>query len=286
MNFNIRKIIREALLSEYITKNELYLKDYLSMSEESKKQYLPHEYSYFFEDFLAEEYIVFEQPKEMRPSNTIDEPNEEVDMFDNDVELVIWLENNDEEIYNKFADYLYKKITNYTLPIPESDYPAWAYFSDDPVIIKNQWLIHFTSDAESISREGFKYGVDEMEKLGLTTHLGEFDKKYGGYNFAYLISDFNRYAKGNYSRGKRGYKYGDEAVLFRASGIKVWHHGDKEPQVIFYGNTARNIIPITDGENVDWSIRNKNGRVIFENDDLERVVEWFLKNYEQYRKRL
>lgn len=282
----IKKIIREVLIKEFLNREELYLKDYLSMSEESKKQYLPHEYSYFFEDFLVEKDIDFEPPKEFVPSDTMDEPDEEVDMFDNDIELIIWLENNNKEIYNKFADYLYKKIINNTLPIPESEYPAWAYFSDDPVIIKNQWLIHFTSDAESVSRDGFKYGVDEMEKLGLTTHLGEFDKKYGGYNFAYLISDFNSYAKGRYSRGKRGYKYGDEAVLFRASGIKVWHHVDEEPQVIFYGNTARNIIPIVNGDNADWAIKNKNGRIIFENDDLERVVYWVLKNYEQYRKRI
>ena len=125
-----------------------------------------------------------------------------------------------------------------------------------------------------------------MSKLGLTTHLGDFDKKYGGYNFAYLLSDFVRYAKGDYSRGSRGYKYGDEAVIFRASGIKVWHHGDQEPQVIFYGNTATNIIPITSGENAEWAIYGKNRRVLFENDDLQRVVNWLINNFDQYRKRL
>jgi len=290
MKNNIKKIVREvveeSLLSEYITRDEIYLRDYLSMTEEQKKVYLPHEYHYFFEDFLVEDDVDFEMPKEMVPSNYQGEPDEEVDMFEDTIELMTWLENNNKEVYDSFANYLYRKITNNTLPISSSEYPAWSYFDDSPQLVKNQWLIHFTSDADGIYRDGFKYGVGEMERLGLTTELGEFEKKYGGYNFAYLLSDFVKYAKGNYTRGRRVYKYGDEAVIYRASGIKVWHHGDEEPQVIFYGNTATDIIPLTSGEDSDWSIKNKNGRVIFEDDDLERVVIWVAKNYQQYRKSL
>ena len=278
----VRKILSENFLNEYITNNEMYLKDYLSMSEESKKAYLPHEYHYFFDDFLDEEEIDFQKPKEIVQTNYADEPEEEVDMFDSTIELMTWLENNDKKTYNAFADYLYKKIIHNELDISDSDYPAWAYFDDNPIIVKNQWLIHFTDNAEEVASEGFKYGVEEMDKLGLTTHLGEFDKKYGGYNFAYLLSDFAKYARGGH-RGT-GYKYGKEAVIFRASGVKVWHHGDEEPQVIFYGNTATNIIAITEGEERKWAIRNKNNRILFESDELEKVVQWLSKNYDQYRK--
>lgn len=282
----IKQILKEEVFQEYITRDEVYLRDYLSMSEDAKKEYLPHEYHYFFDDFLEETDIEFKMPKEIVPSNYADEPEEEVDMFDSTIELMTWLENNNREVYDAFANYLYRKITNNELPIPESEYPAWSYFDDSPELVKNQWLIHFTGDADGIADSGFQYGVDDMSKLGLTTHLGDFDKKYGGYNFAYLLSDFVRYAKGDYSRGSRGYKYGDEAVIFRASGIKVWHHGDQEPQVIFYGNTATNIIPITSGENAEWAIYGKNRRVLFENDDLQRVVNWLINNFDQYRKRL
>ena len=280
----IQKYLNEQeVLTEYITKDEVYLRDYLSMSEEAKKEYLPQEYYYFFEDFLEETDTEFEMPKETRPSDYADEPYEEVDMFDDNMELMIWLEKNNREIYDLFADYLYDKIKDNTLPIAESEYPAWSYFDDRPTLVKNQWLIHFTDNAEDVAMNGFKYGVDDMTKLGLTTHLGEFDKKYGGYNFAYLLSDFPRYARG----GRRGgYKYGKEAVVFNASGIKTWHYGDEEPQVIFYGNTATNIIPIIKGENADWGIYNKNGRILFENDELERVVYWLTQNYSQYRKSL
>jgi len=272
----------QKILKEYINREEVSLKDYLSMSESEKKAYLPHDYYYFFEDFLIEVDPDFEMPTETIQTNYADEPEEEVDMFEkNDYELIEWLENNDKETYDKFAQYLYKKITYHDLPINDAEYPAWSFFGDSPEVIKNQWLIHFTNNADKLAMEGFKYGVDDIDKLGLTTHLGEFDKKYGGYNFAYLLSDFPRYAK-----GRHGYKYGDEDVIFNASGIRVWHLGDEEYQVNFYGNTAKNIIPITNGENANFAIYNKKGRVLYENDDLPKVVNWLVKNYQQYRKNI
>jgi hypothetical protein len=275
----------QNVINEYVTRDAVYLKDYLSMSEEARMEPLPYEYYYFFEDFLIEVGEEFEMPKETRPSNYQDEPYEEVDMFDNNLELITWLEKNNRELYNKFAKYLYDKIESGTLPIDDSEYPAWTYFDNSPQIIKNQWLIHFTKDAEAIQSDGFKYGVDDMTRLGLTTRLGEFDKQYGGYNFAYTLSDFPRYAKSD--QGWRDeYKYGDEVVVFNASGIRVWHHGDGEPQVIFYGNTAKNIIPIISGEHFKWGIYSKSGKLLFEHDELTRMVEWLVKNYAQYRKQL
>lgn len=285
INQEINEYINENMqINEYITNDEIYLRDYLSMPDSAKLAYLPHEYYYFFQDFLDETDYDFEMPKETIPSDYVDEPYEEVDMFDNEIELIGWLEHNDKKTFDAFGEYLLDKINSYTLPIRDSEYPAWSYFDNNPTLIKNQWLIHFTDNADDIAIEGFKYGVDDMTKLGLTTHLGEFDKQFGGYNFAYTIGEFNKYAKGNYSRGK--YKYGKEAVVFNASGIKVWHYGDGEPQVIFYGNTARNIIPITSGENNDYAIYGKNGRVLFEHDDLETVVYWLINNFQQYRKSL
>ncbi len=281
----IKKIIRENSVNEYITNYMIYLRDYFSMSKELKMKYLPHEYYYFFDDFLDELGIEFERPKEKKQSLYMDEPDEEVDMFDNDIELMEWLQRNDEDTYNKFAEYLYDKITSMELPIEPEDYPAWSYFDNNPQLVKNQWLIHFTSDAEGIAKDGFKYGVDQMERLGLTTHLGEFDKKYGGYNFSYLLSDFPKFASRDYTQGG-GFKYGHEAVIFTASGIRLWHYGDDEPQVIFYGNTARNIIPVTSGENAKFAIHSKNGRILFESDDLVKIVKWVVDNFQQYRKSL
>ena len=282
----IREYLNEQqMLNEYITKDIVYLKDYFKTSKSSKMEYLPHEYYYFFDDFLDETDIFFERPKKTQPSNYMDEPDEDVDMFDNDIELMTWLENNNREMYYKFGEYLYDKISNNTLPIDDAEYPAWSYFDDSPQLIKNQWLIHFTNNVDSIAKNGFKFGVDDMTKLGLTTRLGEFDKKYGGYNFAYTLNDFKKYGASSYGNwSKSGYKYGDEAVIFNASGIKVYHYGDEEPQVIFYGNTAKNIIPITSGENAKFGVYGKNGKLLFENDDLTKIVNWVVNNYQQYRK--
>ena len=77
---------------------------------------------------------------------------------------------------------------------------------------------------------------------------------------------------------------GNEAVIFNASGLRLWHHGDEEPQVIFFGNTAKNIIPITGGEDKDWAVRNsKTNRIIFEDDNFDKVVQWVINNFIQYR---
>lgn len=273
-------------LSEYMSNDMVSLNRYLSQSEEEKKAYLPQQFPYFFDEFMSNEdpYMDFVKPRNYKyvdvDGNTIDDG--EMEGYD----LIEWIDKNNHELYDKYADWLYAQIQYNELDVPYSEYPAWAYF-DKPSIVKNQWLIHFTNEPDDIALNGFKYGVDDMEKLGLTTHLGEFDKKYGGYNFAYLLKDFNSYGRaGHGSRGGE-YKYGKEAVIFRASGIKVYHYGDEEPQVIFYGNTATNIIPVKVGENANWAVyNNKTGRVIVESDDLEKIAYWIEKNYPQYHKTL
>jgi hypothetical protein len=266
---HIRKLLRE-----YFTNDVVYLKRYFTSSDEERAKWLPQEYPYYFEDFVAEMDVEldFEFPK-----------NEPFDEDLQDYEKMEWLENNHPNVYKAFGKYLFHKIGNHEIDIPDSELPAWTYFSNHPENIKNQWLIHFTKNADDIAKQGFKYGVGEMEKLGLTTSLGEFEKKYGGYNFAYTLRDFERYGAAGYNK----YKYGDEAVIFNASGIRLYHHGDEEPQVIFYGNTARNIIPIINDEETGWTLSSiRNGQTLFYNEKLSKVVDWLTVNYNQYRKHL
>lgn len=275
---SIVQLLQEGLIKEYLSQNMLYLKDYMTMSDDMKKSSLPEEFYWYFDSFLVEKDIDFTPP-----TGYVDVNGEDIGEQLEGIELVEWVENHNKPLINEFANYLFGKINDGTLDIPDADYPAWSFF-DYRGLIKNQWLIHFTKDAYSISKEGFKYGVDEMGKLGLTCHLSDFEKKYGGYNFAYTIQDYVRYAKsGHY--GRYTFKYGNEAVIFRASGIKLWHWGDEEPQVIFYGNTAKNIIPITGGENAEYGVKSsKTGAKLFESDDFNSVVNWIIKNYDQYRK--
>lgn len=259
---DVRKVVRKVI-KEFITNDEVSLLRYFSMSDDEKKSYLPHDYASKLEDFIIEEdidYVIESEP----------------------YEAVEDLEESNPELYEMFGEWLFKKIKTHSLDIYDVDYPAWSFFGH-PEVVKNQWLIHFTDEAESVASDGFTRGVDEIDRLGLTTYIGEFYKKYGGYNFAYTLSDFHRYGY----EGMSEYKYGNSAVIFRASGVKMWHHSDEENQVIFYGNTAKDIIPMTSGEESHWSIRSeKTNRVLFENDDLQAVVEWLNRNYEQYRKHL
>lgn len=274
------------IISEYINNDMVTLMKYFSQTDEEKKKSLPYSYYYFINDFMEDEdqYYDFEIPK---ISSYTDSDGNDIEEEMQGYELIEWLQENNVDLYNKYSNWLFEKIKYNELNISPEDYPAWSYYDSNPILIKNQWLIHFTNDAEGIAKNGFKYGVDEIDKLGLTTYLGDFEKKYGGYNFAYLLRDFNSYGKaGIGSRGGK-YKYGKEAVIFRASGIKLYHYGDEEPQVIFYGNTAKNIIPITTGENADWAIYNtKTGGKLVEFDDLEKLVRWVETNYPQYSKKL
>ncbi|MFW5847578.1 MAG: hypothetical protein ACOCVF_01480 [bacterium] len=252
----------KLLLKEYITNDMIALKNYLNIDDEDKIKYLPHEYPQFIDDFFDEYNIKLDTPNNYRQ-----------------YELVAWLENKYNNIFLQYGKYLFEKIKNYSLDIFDSEYPTWSFFSN-PDLVKNQWLIHFTHDAESIAREGFTMGVDDINMLGLTTYLSDSSKKYGGYNFAYTINDFLKY--NNASRNNL--KYGEEVVLFTASGLRLFHYGDDEYQVIFYGSTAKNIIPIQEGEELAWGVYNSaTSQLIQEFDELDKMVSWCIHNFPQYK---
>lgn len=174
--------------------------------------------------------------------------------------------------------------------IGHESFPSW-FFLDAINIVKNQWLVHGTAEIniQTIKTDGFTKGVSDFKKLGLTTWFGNNSsiKSGEGYNFAYTIEDFQRFG---YSQ-KHGLTYGEMVVVFRASGLRCYHFGDKEYQVIFNGKTATDIVPvfqeIGDG---DWYIisadKNKDGtpKVLYSNENLVQVTKWLDQNYAQYRK--
>lgn len=150
-------------------------------------------------------------------------------------------------------------------------------------LVKNDWLIHFSNAAEDIHTSGFKYGVDDLTQLGLTTRVDAKMRSGKGYNFAFLADEASQ-GKGD----PRGFtwKYGKEAVMFRASGILAYHLSDKERQVIFWGPSARDIVYLrNDGQ--EWSAGdNKHGNPVYFNESLDNVVKWVTSNFRQYRKTL
>ena len=78
-------------------------------------------------------------------------------------------------------------------------------------------------------------------------------------------------------------------MIFRASGVKLWHYGDNEDQVIFYGPSAKDIIYLEFNDETDeWYISStkRYGQILYQNEDLGEVVYWIERNYDQYRKHL
>lgn len=97
--------------------------------------------------------------------------------------------------------------------------------------VEDEWLIHGTNNAKEIELDGFTRGVWDFSSLALTTHLVDSIKT-GGFNFAFYAEKFHE---------SDVLAYGKEAVVFQATGIETWHHGDQQRQIIFVGNTAHEI---------------------------------------------
>jgi len=157
----------------------------------------------------------------------------------------------------------------------DNDAPSWFHLSN-PKIVKNQWLIHFTNDAKAVACAGFKHGVSNLEELGgATSNAIDAKRSTGKFNFAYQLSD----------PWQEGFKYAHEAVLFKASGVVAWHDGDQENQVVFQGNTAKDIVPLVI-EFGDWFANGigKGGRPDQDGfRQLPEAVRWVTTNFNQYK---
>lgn len=147
--------------------------------------------------------------------------------------------------------------------------------------VHNEWLVHMTNkdNIPGLYREGFSYGVD-IDNLAYTPGIGTTQYKYGaGYDFAFEADDASIAEKSG---------YGDCAILFQASGIQIYHWGDEQYQVIFYGPSARNLIFLfQDDETNMWYVDSEiTGRRLVEFETLEFLVQWCISNFPQYHNHL
>ena len=194
--------------------------------------------------------------------------------------------------YDQYNNLYWYLIDMAQTPGNEYEAPAFVFFSH-PRIVKNKWLVHFSDYAYHIAKDGFIYGTQELDGLAYSG-AGDINNKYGeGYDFAYEAdSAMDVFNTPNHTWETP--KYGSEFVLFRASGVEVWHSGDQEKQVIFYGPSAKSIIYIRKdspkGNVYDtdlWQVCDvHNNRVLYETPDLEEVIDWAINNYEQYKNRI
>jgi len=249
----------KSLLLEYINKPVSVLKRYITKTEEEIKIELG-----LHEDCLEFLGIYYPSIYQQYKNNDYGESSE-------------LLMKEYPEIFKKWCNFLYKKHRSYD--DFEPGYPTWNYV-EYRSIVKNQWLIHFSDTAQNIYYDQrFSRGVDDYTRLGLTTSLSENEKDFGGYNFGYLLSDYQRYGK-----ERKRFKYGKEAVLFKASGIQVWHYSDSEPQVIFWGPSAFDIVYIREDRNTgDYYVYSRKHNSPF-SGDFDDCVDWVINNFNQYKR--
>ena len=261
------------LVQEYFDRETSALWKYFNKSDEEKDEELIRQNFSRFYSYIN--YEISEEEFNQYFSN--DKDTEIEQMCDNqDVGLA-------EEIINGSLQYFKRDFANYLIQelfdLPQYA-PSWLTLTN-PQKVTNEWLIHFSDESFWIAQDGFKHMKPNIESLAYTRWLKtQYNGLDDGYCFAYDCKDFENYYKT--VGGKL--KYGNEAVIFRASGVKLWHRGDKEYQVIFYGSDAKDFIYIEENDG-QWCIKStQHGSVLYTSDSIQNIVKWATNNYDQYNK--
>lgn len=164
---------------------------------------------------------------------------------------------------------------------PDAD-QANHYYTGGKVVKADEWLIHFTPKAEDafdIAAHGFQKGVDSRN-LHISATADKFEREHGEFAFAFRVDS------SGWEHAARQGKYGMNAVMFQTeSGVESYHITDQESQVIFHKDMTRNRVPIfyseSDGE---WFVEDKKSDRELVTGELDSVVSWVQKNFNQYRK--
>lgn len=257
----LEKLVNEALSNEL-----MYLKRYLTMSDEDKTMNRAFDNPWWIDEYLS--------------SIDYEEPDDFSDM--EDYEKVEWLGDNDKTTMLEYGDYVADKSEYYSGSEQELyDLVDYTGFT------RNKWLMHFSDNAYGIwSDQTFKHGTpyEDYERLALSTHFTDASKKSGGYNFAYEIGDVDKYA---FTGRGSSPKYGSEAVLFRGDGLRIYHNADEEFQVIFDGKSTKKPIIYIQYDDGNWKIDStQTGEKLVSLEKIEDVAAWVEQNYAQYRKHL
>lgn len=190
------------------------------------------------------------------------------------------LENMPENYRKSFTEY----ASEYLMQNDPAEAPTWAHMdlNKKTLLPRTTWLLHFSNDADSIWEDGFKYGAQDMDKLGLTTYYKDSHRKMDtGYNFAFLAT--GRHA----ARAARDGKYGSDCVIFQNSGVEAHHYGDEEDQIVFWGENAHpsGMALIVKGGDDYYVKANRNWKenkeYIF-TGDFGDCVNWVIQNWSRY----
>lgn len=253
----------KEVIKEYLEKdNNLPLYKYFKWASTAssceKARDLAYSCSYYIGEYIREIYYRYSEFEDLLIDDEFDFEDESlIETF------VKMLEEN--KLCDHFISIMQDIVDYYELP-------SWCTM-DFNRIVKNEWCIHFGSDSENIAREGFTGGTEDIDHLAYT-NAGQ-QKHYAGYNFAFLIND----------RSVDYNEYGDEAVIFRTSGVEIFHYGDDQNQVIFWGPNVKSFIPIHQ-ESGDWVVYGMNGQVLKRASEPSEIAYWATENLPQYRKQI
>lgn len=193
--------------------------------------------------------------------------------------------------YQSFMTFIMKELRkDGQQTMMAGDSPTWMSLTPKHrlPLPPNTWLIHFSDDARAIAKQGFRFGMPDKERLGLTTWFPK-NQKPGGYNFAFEME------KGDF--GDFSLTYGDAAVAFQNAGSLAYHRGDREEQVIFWGADVdpRSMILIENigdrlrNDRAVWAVmphplRSDSTKPVKRMSNVFDLSKWIIANHHQYRR--
>lgn len=233
---------------------------------------------------------------------------------------------------NRLSEYLDKnmsKVCNNLKKAEDEDGYNWAVSTNDgKEIIKNEWMIHFSSmkNCINIASNGFKYNNDTNKNPEIATYRREKNEG-NGYNYAYLASDVLQFWEdgGHFQAAQTflDYLMNEQEcsfVMFKGNGFRFYHNCDWEEQVVFnniqpntkvlvmkidnnycvmnssrpqlYRNKTNSLKKGENGLSLDKTYynvknpKNKASNILYFSAEIEKVINWVMNNYEQYKNNL
>ena len=265
--------ITKQVLKEYLDKDYMMpLRKYMAMDETDQAWECACRQPYLFMDYIKNNSEVLDVVENLVEQDKVPEDILQWDDYEAAETLSEYFKTDLKPFCEDFIQYVTRS--------GETEVPLFCA-ADFRREVHNEWLVHMTSSSNipGLYKEGFSYGVD-IDNLAYTPGIGTTKYKYGaGYDFAFEADD---------ASVAENSQYGDCAVLFQASGIQIYHWGDQQYQVIFYGPSARNLIFLfQDDETKMWYVDSEiTGRRLVEFETLEFLVKWCISNFPQYHNHL
>lgn len=192
-----------------------------------------------------------------------------------------------ESVANKKNEQMLVDLYNYLSQEPTDDiydggqygkgyintkYKAYNYF-EPKGIVHNVWAIHYTNleGYEGIMSRGFRIGVSDYDALAYSqSYYNNEPPRKSGWNFALPID--NKYLGDDLG-------YGDCGFLIKTDGVRAYHKGSHDDEIIFQNCMVKEKIPFIYDEDYDcWILFNytfdnkKLPKGAYFNNELKQVV--------------